>query len=79
MRATFNIDDKTYAIVRSLAHSNQQSISATIDQLLKSALQRSDAMNAYRKEEIDPLTGFPVFSSRRAVSDFDVHALLDEE
>lgn len=79
MRTTLNIDDKTYDVVRSLAHSNQQTVSATIDQLLANALQPSSMQHTNRKDASDPLTGFPVFSSRRPVSDADVSALLDEE
>ena len=74
-----NIDDKTYAVVRSLAHANRQTVSATIDQLLANALQPSNSKDADAKDARDPLTGFPVFSSRRPVSDADVSALLDEE
>ncbi len=79
MRTTLNIDDKTYRVVQSLASANRQSVSRTVDQLLAIALKNPSPHGHADRCDLDSLTGFPVFRSKRTVTDEDVVDLVAEE
>ena len=79
MRTTINIDDKMHLMVRSLAHQNHQSISDTIDVLLRRGLGvQSGGTDRYAPER-DPVTGFPLIRSARPITADDVRSLEDAE
>jgi len=79
MRTTLNIDDETYHIVKSLALSNRQSVSRTVDHLLISAIKGSSSPASHQESRADPRTGFPVFRSKRSITEEDVNTVLNEE
>jgi len=79
MRTTLNIDDEIYHFVKSLALANRQSVSRTVDHLLSTALQRTSSRAGQKDGGSDPLTGFPVFRSKRSITEEDVNSLLNEE
>ena len=77
MRTTINLDDDLFELVRSMAHQNRKGIGATVQALIRRGL-RSPADNPDSGcKEVDELTGFPVFSSKKPISIEDVRSLED--
>ena len=79
MRTTLTIDDELHQMVRSLAHQNQQSMSDTIDVLLRRGLHDESHGTERQMEHRDPLTGFPLIRSARPITEEDVRSLEDQE
>ncbi len=77
MRTTIQIDDSTYDIVRSIAHQNKFGISKTIQMLLLRGLGAQMSANG-SELSTDDLTGFPLFTSKQAVTEEDIRRLEDE-
>jgi hypothetical protein len=78
MRTTINIDDELYEIVRSVAHQNKCALGATIQKLVERGLRQEVTGSSGTAAGVDELTGFPLFSSRRLVSEEDVRSLEDD-
>lgn len=78
MRTTINIDDKLYEVVRSVAHQNKRAFGATIQTLVERGLRQESSVPTGNQHDSDELTGFPLFSSKHAVSEEDVYALEDD-
>ncbi len=74
MRTTVTIDDQLYAVVRSLAHHNERSISETIAALLHRGLQ-ADLATETSAFAHDALTGFPLLQSGRPITAADARSL----
>lgn len=82
MRTTIDLPEDLHRIAQSLARHSGRSLSQTVADLLRQAL---DAPHARRVGDqapapyvISPITGLPVVSSPRPVTPDDVKALEDE-
>lgn len=78
MRTTINLDDRLFEIVRSTAHQNRKGIGATVQALIERGLYVEAENYSETGGAVDELTGFPVFSSKRPVTDDDVRSLEDD-
>jgi len=76
MRTTVTIDDDLHAVLLSLAHHNNRSLSQTVAALLRRGLQSGTGRG--RGLETDPETGFPLLRSDRPITADDVRSLEDE-
>ena len=79
MRTTINIDAKLHAIVRSIAANNQQSLSDTIEALVKRGLYAETSAEKKGIVERDPDTGLPLIRSNRPITSDDIRSLDDEQ
>ncbi len=78
MRTTITVDDRVYAVVRSLARQNQRSIGRTIELLLQRGLLAETGGEADAELTTDPDTGFPLIRSERPITDEDIRSLEDD-
>ena len=76
MRTTVDLPDDLHAIATAIARDRHQSLSRTIVELLRKALERESPENV--ELEIDELTGFPIIRIGRPVTTEDVLRLEDE-
>lgn len=82
MRTTIDLPPDLHAIAASLARHSGRSLSQTVADLLRRALEMDVpsrvAESGAPPYRIDPLTGLPVVSSPRPITEDDVKALEDE-
>lgn len=78
MRTTIDLPEDLHRIAQSLARHNGRSLSQTVAELLRRGLDSRVAEPERPPYRIDTLTGLPVVSSPRPVTDEDVKALEDE-
>jgi hypothetical protein len=78
MRTTINIDDDLFELVRSTAHHNKTALGTTIQSLIERGLRRDCSPDNGELDAVDELTGFPLFSSKRPITDRDIRSLEDE-
>ncbi len=78
MRTTIDLPEDLHRIAQSLARHSGRSLSQTVVELLRRALDQRVAEPDRPVYRIDTLTGLPVVSSPRPVTEDDVKALEDE-
>jgi hypothetical protein len=74
MRTTVDLPDDLHAIASAIAHDRHQSLSRTIADLVRQALE----VERPAKIEINPQTGFPIVRVGRPITTEDVRRLEDE-
>lgn len=74
MRTTVDLPDDLHAIASAIAHDRRQSLSRTIVELVRQALEAERPA----KIEINPETGFPIIRLGRPITTEDVRRLEDE-
>jgi post-segregation antitoxin (ccd killing protein) len=72
MRLSVNLDDELYAVARSLARSQDITISAAVNRLIRRGLELKEAKRTRAK------SGFPVVRCERTFTSEDVYALDTE-
>ncbi|MGL5819400.1 MAG: hypothetical protein ACRCYR_17680 [Phycicoccus sp.] len=77
MRVTVDLPDDLHRAAVLIARDRGQSLSRTVSDLVRSALQR-DRSGAREPVEIHPDTGFPLVRVGRRITDEDVARLEDD-
>ena len=73
MRTTIDLPDDLHRVALSIARDSRQTLSQTVEMLLRQALNAADAEPAMGERH-----GFPLLRTRRALTAEDVRALDDE-
>lgn len=75
MRTTITLSDDTFRTVTAIARDKRQTISLTVEELVRLGLAGKSALGL----QTDPRTGFLTVSVGRPVTSEDVRSLDDEE